>query len=76
MNILTEYVAGDEVVGEYVEALNNLLGSDAKKYNSKKWWSHGVVEMLLLLSLPLLCQLIQSISLIRLKLGLMRRCLI
>jgi hypothetical protein len=30
-----------------VEALNNLLGLDAKKYNSKKWWSHGVVEMLL-----------------------------
>jgi hypothetical protein len=42
-----EYVAGDEVVGEYVEALNNLLCSDAKKYQSKKWWSCGVIELLL-----------------------------
>jgi hypothetical protein len=32
-----EYVAGDEVVGEYVEAINNLLCLDAKKYNLKKW---------------------------------------
>jgi hypothetical protein len=35
-----EYKAGDETVAEYVEALSNLLCSDAKKYNSKKWWSH------------------------------------
>jgi len=32
---------------DYVEALNNLLSSDSKKYNSKKWWSRGVVELLL-----------------------------
>jgi len=32
---------------EYVEALNNLLSLDSKKYNSKKWWSRGVVELLL-----------------------------
>jgi hypothetical protein len=32
---------------EYVEALNNLLSLDSKKYNSKKWWSGGVVELLL-----------------------------
>ncbi len=43
----TVYTKGDDCCNEYVEALNNLLGSDAKKYNSKKWWSHGVVEMLL-----------------------------
>jgi hypothetical protein len=42
-----EYVAGDEVVGEYVEALNNLLCSDAKKYQLKKQWSCGVIELLL-----------------------------
>jgi hypothetical protein len=35
-----EYKAGDETVAEYVEALSNLLCSDAKKYISKKWWSH------------------------------------
>jgi hypothetical protein len=34
-------------VGEYVEALNNLLCLDAKKYQSKKWWSCGVIELLL-----------------------------
>jgi hypothetical protein len=42
-----EYKAGVDAVAEYVEALNNLLCSDAKKYQSKKWWSHGVVELLL-----------------------------
>jgi hypothetical protein len=42
-----EYKAGDDDLVEYVEALNNLLCSDAKKYQSKKWWSHGVVELLL-----------------------------
>ena len=42
-----EYKAGDDAVAEYVEALNNLLCLDAKKYNSKKWWSRGVVELLL-----------------------------
>jgi hypothetical protein len=30
-----------------MESLNNLLCSDAKKYNSKKWWNHGFVEILL-----------------------------
>jgi hypothetical protein len=34
-------------VVEYVEALNNLLCSDSKKYNLKKWWSCGIVELLL-----------------------------
>jgi hypothetical protein len=34
-------------MAEYMEALNNLLCSDAKKYQLKKWWSHGVVELLL-----------------------------
>ena len=42
-----EYKAGDDAMAEYMEALNNLLCSDAKKYNSKKWWSRGVVELLL-----------------------------
>jgi len=42
-----EYKVGDDAMAEYVEALNNLLCSDGKKYNSKKWWSHGVVELLL-----------------------------
>jgi hypothetical protein len=42
-----EYKAGDDAMAEYMEALNNLLCSDAKKYQSKKWWSHGVVELLL-----------------------------
>jgi signal recognition particle subunit SEC65 len=42
-----EYKVDDEGCIEYVEALNNLLSSDAKKYNSKKWWSRGVVELLL-----------------------------
>ena len=41
------YTKGDDCCEEYVDALNNLLGLDAKKYNSKKWWSAGVVEMLL-----------------------------
>jgi hypothetical protein len=41
------YIKGDDCCEEYVEALNNLLGSDAKKYNSRKWLSCGVVEMLL-----------------------------
>jgi hypothetical protein len=41
------YTKGDDCCDEYVEALNNLLGSDVKKYNFKKWWSCGVVEMLL-----------------------------
>jgi hypothetical protein len=41
------YTKEDDCCDEYVEALSNLLGSDAKKYNSKKWWSRGVVEMLL-----------------------------
>jgi uncharacterized protein YqeY len=41
------YTKGDDCCNEYVEALKNLLGSDVKKYNSKKWWSRGVVEMLL-----------------------------
>jgi hypothetical protein len=42
-----EYKAGDDAAAEYVEALNNLLCSNAKKYNLKKWWNHGVVELLL-----------------------------
>jgi hypothetical protein len=42
-----EYKARDDAVAEYVEAFNILLCSDTKKYNSKKWWSHGVVELLL-----------------------------
>ncbi len=42
-----EYKAGDDAVVEYMEALNNLLSSDSNKYNSKKWWSRGVVELLL-----------------------------
>jgi hypothetical protein len=42
-----EYKVEDGACMEYVEALNNLLSSDSKKYNSKKWWSHGVVELLL-----------------------------
>jgi hypothetical protein len=42
-----EYTAGDDAVTEYVEALNNLLCLEAKKYNLKKWWSSGVVELLL-----------------------------
>jgi hypothetical protein len=41
------FVKGDDAVEEYVESLNNLLCSDTKKYNLKKWWSHGVVELLL-----------------------------
>jgi hypothetical protein len=32
---------------EYVEELNNQLSFDSKKYNSKKWWRRGVVELLL-----------------------------
>jgi len=39
------FVKGDDAVEEYMESLNNLLCSDMKKYNSKKWWSHGVVEL-------------------------------
>jgi len=42
-----EYKVEDEACMEYVEELNNLLSLDSKKYNSKKWWSHGVVELLL-----------------------------
>jgi hypothetical protein len=42
-----EYKAGDDAMVEYVEALDNLLSSDSKKFNSKKWWSCGVVELLL-----------------------------
>jgi hypothetical protein len=42
-----EYKAGDDAMAEFMEALNNLLCSDAKKYQSKKWWSHCVVELLL-----------------------------
>jgi hypothetical protein len=38
------YTKGDNCCDKYVEALNNLLGSDGKRYNSKKWWSHGVVD--------------------------------
>jgi len=41
------YTKGDNCCDKYVEALNNLLGLDEKRYNSKKWWSCGVVEMLL-----------------------------
>jgi len=41
------FVKGDDAVEEYMESLNNLLCSDMKKYNSKKWWSRGVVELLL-----------------------------
>jgi hypothetical protein len=41
------YTKGDDCWDEYVEVLNNLLELDAKKYNSKKRWSRGVVEMLL-----------------------------
>jgi hypothetical protein len=37
-----EYKVDDEGCMEYAEAL-----LDSKKYNSKKWWSHGVVELLL-----------------------------
>jgi hypothetical protein len=44
---LAVYTKGDDCCDEYVEALNNLLESDAKKYNLKKWWSRGVLEMLL-----------------------------
>jgi hypothetical protein len=42
---LVVFVKGDDAVEEYMESLNNLLCSDMKKYNSKKWWSHGVVEL-------------------------------
>jgi hypothetical protein len=42
-----EYKVEDEACMEYMEELNNLLSSDSKKYNSKKWWSRGVVELLL-----------------------------
>jgi hypothetical protein len=42
-----EYKVDDEACMEYVEALNNLLSSESKKYNSKKWWSRGIVELLL-----------------------------
>jgi hypothetical protein len=42
-----EYKVEDDACMEYVEALNNLLSSDSKKYNSKKWWSRGIVELLL-----------------------------
>jgi hypothetical protein len=41
-----EYKVDDEGCMEYVEALNNLLSSDPKEYNSKKWWSRGFVELL------------------------------
>jgi hypothetical protein len=41
-----EYEKGEEVVDEYVETLNNLLRSDAKKHMSKRWWSQDAVEML------------------------------
>jgi hypothetical protein len=37
----------DNACMEYVEALNNLLSLDSKKCNSKKWWSCGIVELLL-----------------------------
>ena len=42
-----DYVKGDDCCKENVEALNNLLCLDAKKYNLKKWWSQDVMEMLL-----------------------------
>jgi hypothetical protein len=42
-----EYKVEDDACMEYVEALNNLLSLDLKKYNSKKWWSRGIVELLL-----------------------------
>jgi hypothetical protein len=42
-----EYKLEDKACMEYVEELNNLLSSDSRKYNSMKWWSHGIVELLL-----------------------------
>jgi hypothetical protein len=42
-----EYKVEGDACMEYVEALNNLLSLDSKKYNLKKWWSRGVVELLL-----------------------------
>ncbi len=47
----TEFEKGDEACGQYVEALNNLLGSDARNYMSKKWCSQDAAEMLLPLHL-------------------------
>jgi hypothetical protein len=41
------YTKGDDCCEEYMDALYKLPGLDAKKYNSKKWWSCGVAEMLL-----------------------------
>ncbi len=37
---------GDAVVDEYLVALLQLIFSDSKKYQSKKWWSSDVVELL------------------------------
>jgi hypothetical protein len=46
-----DYAKGGDYCEEYVEALKNLLCLDAKKYNSKNWWSWDVMEMLLLMHL-------------------------
>jgi hypothetical protein len=36
-----------DAVDEDVESLSNLLCLETNKYNLKKWWSQGVMEMLL-----------------------------
>jgi hypothetical protein len=42
----TVYEKGDDDMEDYLDSLNNLLQSHARKYQSKKWWSHDVVEMI------------------------------
>jgi hypothetical protein len=42
-----EYQKLDDACKQYVDALNNPLGSDLREHMSKKWWIHNVVEMLL-----------------------------
>jgi hypothetical protein len=43
---LSVFEKGYAVVDEYLAALLQLILSDYKKYQSKKWWSSDIVEML------------------------------
>jgi len=51
------YEKGDNNMKDYLDSLNNLLQSDARKYQSKKWWSRDVVEMIFHCILPTLMNL-------------------
>ncbi len=43
----TSFVEGDETVDAYITALFELLTSDSKKFQPKKWWSPQVIRLLL-----------------------------